>query len=168
MAVSCQQAADWIENALEGTLSPRHARELQDHLRECSRCRQRYRQETLAVKSLALMPHPDPPADLAERVMEALPPVSPRLLGQLAAVMQRAALDDDLRRRLRQNPQPTLLSMGVALPPGVRVEIVSEQTAPLPSKEVLYLPLPEAPLQLQELEQRLAAMGLGALFGLWW
>jgi hypothetical protein len=50
----------------------------------------------------------------------------------------------------------------------MRVEVVSEMPAPLPTPEVLYLPLPESPLELQEVEQRLAAMGLGPLFGFWW
>jgi anti-sigma factor RsiW len=168
MALTCQQAEEWIEQSLEGNLAPRDERSLQRHLQECARCRQRYCQEKRAADSLRSLPTAGPPAGLCERVMASLPSVSPRLLGRLAGVLQRAAADADLRQRLRENPHGTLLAMHIALPPGMRVEVVSEQPAPLPTPTALYLPLPEAPLQIAELEQRMAAMGLGPLFGFWW
>lgn len=168
MAASCQQVAEWIEQALEGSLPPRQERELQRHLESCAHCRQRYQREELAMKALRLLPSQEPPADLNERIMAALPQVSPRLLGRLAGVLHQAGQDPNLRRRLREQTQATLLSLHIALPPGLRIEIVSQQPAPLPTPEVLYLPLPETPLEFEELEQRLAAMGLGALFGFWW
>jgi hypothetical protein len=100
--------------------------------------------------------------------MGALPAISPHLLGRLAEVLRRAQVDPELRRRLIENPYAALLAQHIALPPGLRVEVVSSLPAPLPTAEVIYLPLPESPLQLQEIEQRLAAMGLGPLFGFWW
>ena len=168
MALTCQQAEQWIEQFIEGALAPRDERSLQRHLDGCPHCRERYRREKLAVGSLHAVSAPEPPAGLCDRVMASLPNLSPRLLGRLAGVLQNAAADADLRRRLRENPHATLLAQHVALPPGIRVEVVSELPAPLPTPEVLYLPLPEAPLQIAELERRMAAMGLGSLFGFWW
>jgi len=168
MALSCQQAEEWIEQALEGSLSPRHERQLRRHLEMCPRCRQRYARECRAVEALRSLPPGKAPAGLPERVMAALPKISPRILGRLAEVLRHAAVDADLRRRLRENPHAALLAMHIALPPGMRIEVVAEQPAPLPTPGVLYLPLPETPLAIEEVEERLAAMGLGALFGFWW
>jgi hypothetical protein len=168
MALTCQQAEELIEQLLEGTLSPRQEGVLKRHLGECARCRQRYEHERLALACLRALPPEEAPAGLVERVMDTLPTTSPELLGRLAGVLRRAQVDADLRRRLRENPYAALLSQHIALPPGLRVEIVSELPAPLPTSEVIYLPLPESPLELQEVEQRLAAMGLGPLFGFWW
>lgn len=168
MALSCSQAEERIEQALEGTLTPREARQLQRHLDTCPRCRQRYHKERRAVEALQALPQQDAPADLVQRVMAELPDLSPQLLGRIAEVLRRAVTDPDLHRRLQESPRAVLLAHHVALPPGMRIEIVPEHPAPLPTTEVLYLPLPEAPLQLEELDQRLAAMGLGSLFGFWW
>ncbi len=168
MALTCRQVEEWIEQWVEGTLARRDERDLQRHLAACPHCRARCRRERLAGEALRALPAQVPPAGLGAQVMASLPGLSPRLLGRLAAILQSAAADADLRRRLRENPHATLLSLHVALPPDIRVEVVSEQPAPLPTPKVLYLPLPEAPLQLAELEQRMAAMGLGPLFGLWW
>jgi hypothetical protein len=168
MALTCQQAEELIEQRLEGTLPSRQQNVLERHLEKCARCRRRYERERLAVEGLQALPAEEAPAGLVERVMGALPTMSPRLLGRLAEVLRRAHVDADLRRRLRENPYATLLAQHVALPPELRVEIVSELPAPLPTAEVIYLPLPESPLELQEVEQRLAAMGLGPLFGFWW
>lgn len=168
MAITCQQAEELIEQSLEGTLPARQEGALERHLGECARCRRRYEQERSAFAALRALPAEPVPAGLVERVMGALPAVSPHLLGRLAEVLRRAQVDADLRRRLHENPYAALLSQHIALPPGLRVEIVSEMPAPLPTSEVIYLPLLESPLQLQEVEQRLAAMGLGPLFGFWW
>lgn len=168
MARSCYDAEQLIERALDGTIAPRQERQLQRHLARCQRCRQRYARQQRALEAMMALPPPEPPTDMPQRVLAALPALSPRLLGRLAEVLRRAAADPDLRRDLRTNPHRTLLSMHVALPPGLRVEVVSQQPAPLPTPEVLYLPLPETPLQLEQMEERLAAMGLGALFGFWW
>jgi anti-sigma factor RsiW len=168
MAISCQQAAEWIEQALDGTITPRHERLLNRHMQKCPRCRERYELEKRAVEALRAVPAAAVPADLPHRVLASLPDLSPRLLGRIADVLRRAAVDVDIRRRLRENPTATLLSMHIALPPGMRIEVVSEQPAPLPTADTLYLPLPEVPLAIEELDQRLAAMGLGPLFGFWW
>lgn len=168
MSFSCGQAREWIEQALDGTITPREQKHLDRHLEACERCRQRYALQQRAVEALDALPHEDPPADLPERVVRDLPDLSPRILARLANVLRTAIDDPDLRQRLREKPQATLLSMHIALPPGMRVEVVPEQPAPLPTQEVLYLPLPEQPLRIEEMEQRLAAMGLGTLFGLWW
>lgn len=168
MALSCHDIDELIERGVEGMLAPREEQRLQRHLAGCDRCRRRYRLECRAMNGLNALPRPEPPADMPERVLAALPPVSPRTLGRLADLLRRAALDPDLRRRLREAPRATLLAERIALPPGVRVEVVSEQPAPLPTSEVLCLPLPEVALELEEVEERLAAMGLGALFGFWW
>ena len=168
MALTCQQADELIEQLLEGALPPQRQGALERHLGECARCCRRYEQERLAVAALGALPVEKAPAGVVERVMGALPAISPRLLGRLAEVLRRAHGDADLSRRLRENPYGTLLAQHIALPPGLRVEVVSTLPAPLPTPEVIYLPLPESPLQLQEVEQRLAAMGLGPLFGLWW
>ncbi len=167
MALSCRQVQEWIEQALDGTLDLRHERPFRRHLQRCVHCERQYRLERLAVEGLRSLPEVDLPAGLTQRVMAALPDFAPQLLGRLAEVLQQAMLDDDLRRRLREDPQGTLFSLRVALPPGVRVEVITEQPAPLPTAGVLYLPLPEKPLRLEEMEQRLAAMGLGPLFGFW-
>jgi anti-sigma factor RsiW len=168
MSFSCQQAREWIEQALDGTIIPREEKNLRRHLEGCPRCRELYALEKRSLEALQALPRAEPPADLPERVLQALPDMSPKTLGQLAKVLQSATTDAELRGRLQGNPQATLLSMHITLPPGMRVEVVPEQPAPLPTQEVLYLPLPTEPLLLQELEQRLAAMGIGALFGLWW
>ena len=168
MTISCQQASDWLDQALEGTLSPRDQQAWQRHLQECPRCRRRFELARRAYDALRCLPAVEPPPGLTQRVMSALPAVSPQTLGQIAAVVQRAAADPDLRRRLRAEPEATLRALSIALPPGLRVEAVAEMPAPLPTAQALYLPLPEAPLQLEALEERLAASGLGSLFGLWW
>ena len=168
MALTCQQAEELIEQCLENALPSSQQGVLDQHLEKCDRCCRRYTRERLAIKGLQALPAEEAPAGLVERVMGALPAMSPRLLGRLAEVLRRSQVDGDLRRRLRENPYATLLSQHVALPPGLRVEIVSELPAPLPTAEVIYLPIPESPLQLQEVEQRLAAMGLGPLLGFWW
>lgn len=168
MVTSCRQVEEWIEQALAGTLTPHQERAFHRHLQECCRCRQRYEREKRAVAGLQSLERVEPPADFASRVMAALPAVSPKLLSQVAAVLRQAEGDLELRRRLRENPRSALLSMRVALPPSLRVEVTSAQPAPLPTAETFYLPLPEVPLRLEEQEQRLAAMGLGALFGFWW
>lgn len=168
MALTCQQAEEWIAQLVEGTLPSRQEGKVRHHLEGCPRCRQRYEREKRALDGLRALPRAEAPPGLEERVMAALPAVSPRLLGRVAEVLRRASFDADLRRRLRENPHAALLSQHIALPPGIRLEVVSEFPAPLPAADVIYLPLPEAPLQLQELEQRLAAMGLGPLFGFWW
>lgn len=168
MVLSCQQVEEWIEKAMEGLLDTRQERALIRHLEECPRCRRRYEREKCAVEALRLLPLEEPPAGLPERVLAALPTISPRLLTRLADALRRAAVEPDFRRRLQENPQAALLSMHIALPPGLRVEVVPGPSAPLPTPEVLYLPLPESPLAIEEMEQRLAAMGLGALFGFWW
>ncbi len=168
MAFTCQQLDELIERAVEGELDSRQARALERHLDECERCRRRYEREKRAAAALRTMPEVPVPAGLVERVMAALPAVPLSLLSRLAKVLQRAAYDLDLRRRLRENPQAALLSLHITLPPGMRVQVVSTQPAPLPTAAVLYLPLPEVPLRLEEKEQRLAAMGLGSIFGFWW
>ena len=168
MTIACQQASDWLDQALEGALSPRDRQAWQRHLDECPRCRRRFELARRAADALGCLPDVEPPADMPQRVLSALPAVSPQALGQIAAVVQRAAADPDLRRRLRADPHATLRAMSVALPAGLRVEVVAEAPAPLPTAQVLYLPLPEAPLQLEALEERLAATSLGSLFGLWW
>lgn len=168
MTISCQQASDWLDQVLEGTLSPRDLRAWQRHLEECPRCRRRFELAKRALDALSGLPDVEPPADLPQRVVKALPGVSPQALGQIAGVVRRAAADPDLRRRLRADPEGTLEALKIALPAGLRVEVVAELPAPLPTPQLLYLPLPEAPLQLEALEERLAATSLGSLFGLWW
>jgi anti-sigma factor RsiW len=168
MTIHCQQADDWLDQALEGTLPPRDERAWQRHLEECPRCRQRFDLAKRAMDALRCLPDVEPPADLLRRVMEALPGVSPQILGQIGGVVQRAEADPALRRRLRADPEGTLRALKVALPAELRVEVVTELPAPLPTPHLLYLPLPEAPLQLEALEERLAATSLGSLFGLWW
>lgn len=176
MASSCQQTDEWFDQSLEGTLSPRDARELRRHLDDCPRCRRRFEREQRAVFALhALTAECDAvSADVAGRVgavMDRLPAISPQVLGQVAQVVRQAtgpAADADLRRRLRADPRGTLEALGLALPPGLRIEAVAEWPAPLPTPDTLVLPLPDIPLQIQEVEERLAAMGLGSLFGVWW
>ncbi len=168
MALTCQQAEELVEQLLEGQLPSRQEGKLRRHLESCPHCRRRYERERRAIDGLRALPRGAPPPGLVERVMGALPAVSPHLLGRVAEVLRRASVDADLRRRLRENPYGALLSQHVALPPGIRLEVVSEVPAPLPAAGVIYLPLPEVPLQVQELEQRLAAMGLGPLLGFWW
>ena len=168
MTIHCQQADDWLDQALEGTLSHRDEQAWRRHLEECPRCRQRFDLIKRASDALHGLPDVEPPADLPRRVMEALPSISPQVLGQIAGVVRRAAADSDLRRRLRADPEGTLRMLKVALPAELRVEVVAEMPAPLPTPHLLYLPLPEAPLQLEALEERLAATSLGSLFGLWW
>jgi anti-sigma factor RsiW len=168
MTIPCQQASDWLDQALEGTLSPREERSWRRHLEECPRCRQRFDLAKRAFDALRCLPDVEPPADLPQRVVDALPSVSPQTLGQIAEVVRRAAADPDLRRRLRTDPEGALRALKVALPAGLRVEVVAKVPAPLPTPQLLYLPLPEAPLQLEALEERLAATSLGSLFGLWW
>jgi anti-sigma factor RsiW len=168
MTIPCQQASDWLDQALEGTLSPRDERAWRRHLEECPRCRRRFELAKRASDALRCLPDVEPPADLPQQVMSALPSISPQALGQIAGVVRRAAQDPDLRRRLRADPESTLRALQVDLPAGLRVEVVTETPAPLPTPQLLYLPLPEAPLQLEALEERLAATSLGSLFGLWW
>jgi len=168
MTIPCQQADDWLDQALEGTLPPRDEQAWQRHLEECPRCRRRFDLAKQALAALRCLPDVTPPAGLPHRVMDALPGISPQALSQIAAVLRRAAADPDLRRRLRADPQGTLQALNVAPPAGLRVEVTAEMPAPLPTPQLLYLPLPEAPLQLEALEERLAATSLGALFGLWW
>ena len=168
MTIHCQQADDWLDQALEGTLSHRDEQAWRRHLEECPRCRQRFDLIKRASDALSCLPDVEPPADLPRRVMEALPSVSPQVLGQIAGVVRRAAADSDLRRRLRADPEGTLRMLKVALPADLRVKVVAQMPAPLPTPQLLYLPLPEASLQLEELEERLAASSLGSLFGLWW
>ena len=168
MTIPCQQASDWLDQALEGTLSPRDEHAWRRHLEGCPRCRRRFELAKRALDALRCLPDLEPPADLPQQVVDALPGISPQTLGQIAGVVQRAAADPDLRRRLRADPEGILQTLNVALPAGLHVEVVAEMPAPLPTPQLLYLPLPEAPLQLEALEERLAATSLGSLFGLWW
>jgi hypothetical protein len=175
MASSCQQAEEWFEQALDGTLGARQQRELRKHLDGCPRCRRRFGHEQRAAEALrALREARDAArpaaaaASLASRVVAALPDLSPQVLGQVARVVGQAASDAALRHRLQLDPRGTLAALGVTLPPTLKVEAVAEWPAPPPTADTLYLPLPEAPLQVQALEERLAAMGLGSMFGVWW
>ena len=168
MTITCQQADDWLDQALEGTLPPRDEQAWRRHLEECPRCQRRFDLAKRVSAALRSLPDVVAPADLPQRVIDALPSISPRALSQIAGVLQRAAADPDLRRRLRADPQGTLRALKVALPAGLRVQVTADLPAPIPTPQLLYLPLPEAPLQLEALEERLAATSLGSLFGLWW
>lgn len=169
MAITCQQAEEWFDRQLDGeTLSPRQERDLRRHRDECPRCRRRLIREEHSVAALNALPPVEPPAGMAGRVLDALPTVSPRLLGRVSDVLRQAATDASLRSKLRADPAGTLRGLGLDLPANLRVEIVTDLPAPLPRPDLLPLPLPEAPLQVQELEERLAALGLGPLFGFWW
>ena len=174
MASSCQQAEEWFDQSLEGTLGPRQERDLRRHLEECPRCRRRLALEQRAIDGLAALRAEHgalvgtPPSDFARRIVGALPDLSPQVLGQIAGGVKQAAADATLRRRLQVDPRGTLAALGLALPPTMSVEAVTTLPAPLPTPTTFYLPLPETALQVEELEDRLAAMGLGAMFGLWW
>lgn len=173
MASSCQQAEEWFEQVLEGTLTARQERDLRRHMDDCPRCRRRFGLEQRAVDALQTLRTardeiPLPAAGLPSQVMAALPDLSPQVLGEVARIVRQASTNAALRHRLQIDPRGTLVALGVALPPTLSVEAVAEWPAPLPTANTLYLPLPEAPLQVEAFEERLAAMGLGAMFGMWW
>jgi hypothetical protein len=120
------------------------------------------------LDALRSLPDVKAPADLPRQAVDALPGIWPQALGHIARVVQHAVADPDPRRRLWADPESTLRATEVALPTGLRVEVVAEMPVPLPTPQLLYLPLPEAPLRLEALEERLAAASWGSLCRLWW
>lgn len=80
-----------------------------------------------------------------------------RIVAKVEAVVRQGRTDPGLAQRLRLDPAGTLARLGVELPPGVRVEIVSPGEQPALIGRTLRLPVPPARFSLwQQLVERLS------------
>lgn len=70
-ALDCARAEELLSEHLEGTLDPVLAREMDEHLRECSACRELREALSEVVEALRSYPGVEPSAGLAARVARA-------------------------------------------------------------------------------------------------
>jgi hypothetical protein len=79
------------------------------------------------------------------------------IVARVGAIVRRARTDPGLAQQLRLDPVGTLARLGVELPPGVRVEIVTPEERPALVGRTLRLPVPLARFSLwQRLIERLS------------
>jgi hypothetical protein len=120
-----------------------------------------------------LVEAPDTTAvDVVPGTMARIPPGSPLWYRRAADVVVKAWSEPRLRGALRDAPAATLSRAGLALPSGVRIEVLpATADVPLPTPERLPLPLPDvdAPaINVDRARGILAATPFGWLWGPPW
>ena len=86
---------------------------------------------------------PDAP-DLTREVMRRLPAGRPSIYRQVAAAVVDAWADPAWREELRQQPRAALANRGIEVPAGMRITVVPQDSAALPTPAELTVPLPRA------------------------
>jgi hypothetical protein len=73
---SCTTIQEFLEDYLQGRLSPERIQLVDDHLHRCAVCRQSLEVERLLLTGIRTYPILDPPSDLADAVLNRLMPSS--------------------------------------------------------------------------------------------
>jgi succinate dehydrogenase/fumarate reductase cytochrome b subunit len=141
-SMNCRQTRQALDRLLgEGTISQLSC-ELEKHLQDCTECRDWYHTECLVVEGLKRSQDAPVPSNLARRVLNQLPSVTPGTIDRVKRLVIRAWEEPEFRETLRADPNQTLRNQGVNLPADVHVVVVAPSEATLPTKRSLTLPLP--------------------------
>lgn len=78
--MDCREASLGMHEYLDGTLAGNPLKELKEHIDGCSGCRERFNRLEQTEALIRIMPEPDVPRGLAEKIMMALPKPGRRTL----------------------------------------------------------------------------------------
>ena len=104
----------------------------------------------------------DSSARLVEAIVDRLPREAPSVFAEIAKLTLSAWSDPTLAAALRADPRALLKERGIEIDAGTQIEIVAKDAAPLPSRGMLAIPLPESgSAALNEAEARFALKQTG-------
>jgi hypothetical protein len=104
----------------------------------------------------------DSSAGLVEAIVEGLPQEAPSVFASIAELTLMAWSDPSLAAALREDPRALLKERGIEIDEGTQIEIVTKDAAPLPSRGLLAIPLPEVgSAALNQAEARFALKQTG-------